>query len=176
MECKKLQERLSAYLDNEVSGQERRLLEEHLRSCAECRTELEALQAAGDVVKTLPEVTPSPDFRARFWQKVRESAPVQTLWERIALRWIPVPVVLAALVVVFSGFSAFSPLLYGTSETTAKQESVQLAARSFAAGANNKVFAPLNFVDFCDRCQTMLCPMCQEGACTNHERCGGMNK
>lgn len=173
MDCKKTCERLSVYIDNELTEQEKTALDGHLAGCAECREELMAMRAAGEAVKAVPEVTLSPDFRARFWQKVRESVPIRTVWERVTLRCIPVPVALAALVVIFSGFSVFSPLVYGIQDTALKSDAVRLAARTVTAGANSKVFAPLNFVDFCDRCTRMLCTDCREGSCTEKQCCCG---
>lgn len=47
-------EDLSAYLDGQLSAQEKGRLEDHLSDCAACRRELDELRAVVDAVKSLP--------------------------------------------------------------------------------------------------------------------------
>ena len=44
MDCDALKERLSAYLDGEVTDTEKKRLEEHLASCVACRRELDQIK------------------------------------------------------------------------------------------------------------------------------------
>ncbi len=72
MNCKKISELLTAYLDGEVTPKERVYIEAHLPSCPQCRTELEALSATREnlhgVFKAVTdEVNPSPGA----WEKIR---------------------------------------------------------------------------------------------------------
>ena len=66
-------DRLSEYLDDELSPHERTVIEVHLASCAECRSTLEALRA---IVSNAGQLTDSP--------------PKSELWSGIAAR-IAVP-------------------------------------------------------------------------------------
>jgi anti-sigma factor RsiW len=49
-------ERLSAYLDNQVSGAERAQLEAHLHQCALCQGDLESLRQTVTWLHMLPRV------------------------------------------------------------------------------------------------------------------------
>lgn len=71
MECKDIREKLSAYLEGSVSPEESRLIEEHLNSCQECRTSLEELKKAGELVKNLGEVEPPAWLTPKIMSRVR---------------------------------------------------------------------------------------------------------
>jgi len=49
---------LSAYLDGEVTGEERSAVDAHLEACASCSSELEAIAAIRDAVRSLPMLEP----------------------------------------------------------------------------------------------------------------------
>ena len=51
-------ETLSAYIDQELSPDQRDQVKEHLASCAECRQEYEELRALSTLVRQLPVYTP----------------------------------------------------------------------------------------------------------------------
>ena len=53
---------LSAYLDGQVSPQERGLVKAHLPGCDDCRRYLEELRATVSLVRALPPVTPPRSF------------------------------------------------------------------------------------------------------------------
>lgn len=50
MNCKELKELFSAYIDGEISVEEKRLAEEHLASCVQCRDELAAFKNEFDLI------------------------------------------------------------------------------------------------------------------------------
>jgi|GEM_PF-6815844 len=59
MECEKIRELLSAYLDGEATKKERKLIEEHLASCRLCAEELEELRRVVGLLRALPkEIAP----------------------------------------------------------------------------------------------------------------------
>ncbi len=60
MRCKQSKNRLSAYMDNLLSAQEKERLERHLAQCPHCRRELANLQETVHLLQTAPE-TPAPD-------------------------------------------------------------------------------------------------------------------
>ncbi len=73
MRCARAQEELSAYLDEELTAQEKAELRAHLDGCAACRAELEALRATVDSVRALPR-TPAPaGFRDGVMAKLKEA-------------------------------------------------------------------------------------------------------
>jgi len=65
------QERLSDYLDGDLSGASLEELEGHLETCDECRAELESLRQTLSVLGGLKPVDPSPDFLQQVNQKLR---------------------------------------------------------------------------------------------------------
>lgn len=62
-----------------LDAEGRRALEEHLPSCAECRTELRELgDAAAALVYTVAPVAPPAELRASLMARVRASAPAES--------------------------------------------------------------------------------------------------
>jgi len=53
---------LEGYLDNELSADETRQLENHLKTCSECRKELESLKLLKDILKNEKPVDPGNDY------------------------------------------------------------------------------------------------------------------
>src|SRR5262245_34411435 len=53
-ECKEIKESLCEWLDNELPQGQRTSIEQHLRECASCREELDALRTAVSAVQALP--------------------------------------------------------------------------------------------------------------------------
>ena len=62
MNCEYCKHKISAYIDNELSSEERFLMEEHLKTCPSCTQEVESLKQLGVLFGGLPEETPSPAF------------------------------------------------------------------------------------------------------------------
>jgi hypothetical protein len=73
MDCKRICDLLSAYLDGEVTPEEKANIEAHLPSCPRCRAELESLSAMQDNLRgafrsAAVEATPSP----QAWEKIKD--------------------------------------------------------------------------------------------------------
>jgi anti-sigma-K factor RskA len=105
---------LAAYLLGALEPGEAAELERHLAGCEECRTELEWLRPA---VQLLPEsverVEPSPELRGRLMEQVRAetaSAPAPSRRRRWSISgWSLRPAVgLAALVLVVAAVAAYA--------------------------------------------------------------------
>ena len=71
MECKGVQEKLSAYVRGEVFSDEKRHIEQHLNSCQKCRSALEDLKNAGELVKSLEDVEPPAWLTEKIMSRVR---------------------------------------------------------------------------------------------------------
>ena len=56
-ECSDIQAELSAYLDGELTAQERSTLEAHLSACPQCRAALDELRSVATVMSELPRVS-----------------------------------------------------------------------------------------------------------------------
>lgn len=83
--CEQVQERLSAWLDGELTAEERRQVAGHLKGCAACSRELEALAqldaALGTLAAPLPDKLPErvlarlkPPRRRYGWQSLAMAA------------------------------------------------------------------------------------------------------
>lgn len=57
--------KISAYLDGELSEDERPRIENHLEECATCRAEADELAAVSDALDVLDGLEPDPYFAAR---------------------------------------------------------------------------------------------------------------
>ena len=73
MECKEVQESLSFYLDQELSGDELVLVQSHLENCSDCQKELSTLQETISLLSSLEEVTPPASFRRELYAKLEKS-------------------------------------------------------------------------------------------------------
>ncbi len=84
MECKGIKEELCAYLEGIVSPEEKRIIEEHLPSCPECRKNLADLKKAGELVKDLPEVEPPAWLTQKIMSRIKaEEEKKQGLWKKL---------------------------------------------------------------------------------------------
>jgi hypothetical protein len=74
MEHAAIQPKLSDYLDDAVTPEEKTAIEKHLPTCAECRQALAELAATRRHVQSLPEVEPPPWLTGKIMAQVREQA------------------------------------------------------------------------------------------------------
>jgi hypothetical protein len=86
MECASVKQRVSAYLDDAVSSEERRLLKRHLSTCRECALESARYTGLREELRSLPKRVPPPDLATRLRvvaSKVRsESLSGSSAWQR----------------------------------------------------------------------------------------------
>lgn len=81
MNCKKIKKLLQLYIDNTLTFGEKQLIEEHLKECSTCRTELKSLSAMVRLVKFLPEVSTPPNFTENLMAKIsQEKIQIQSSW------------------------------------------------------------------------------------------------
>ena len=88
MQCEDIQEQLSAYLEDALEAGARRVIEDHLRECAGCRTELTLLRRTVATLRSLEELEAPPRLAAAVDRRLptRGSSP----WERLA-SWLFIP-------------------------------------------------------------------------------------
>jgi len=106
MNCVSCEERLSAYIDNELSPEERLLIGEHLQICPSCARKAKTLYQMSVLIGSIPEETPSSAFVQRT---VNKAAVILrcTLFKRLVLNPVPSFIRNAATFV-------FAPYGYGT--------------------------------------------------------------
>ena len=74
MECKDIQENLSAYLEGVVSSEDRKFINEHLSSCQQCSGALEDMKKTGELLQNLEEIEPPPWLTKKIMSQVREES------------------------------------------------------------------------------------------------------
>ena len=83
-------ENLSGYLDGAIADSERGRIEAHLKDCAQCRAELEALRAVSGMVKGLPQKPLPAGFLQRLENRRRQEARAEgeaSLWAPRSVAW-----------------------------------------------------------------------------------------
>jgi len=84
MECRNIQEKLSEYLDDILSPQEKVTMDTHLKSCGECATALADLKKTIEHAKNLEEVEPPPWLKQKIMTRVRAKArPGKGLFQKL---------------------------------------------------------------------------------------------
>ncbi len=103
-DCADVREQLSAYFDGELSPEDREAMDAHLRDCAECLRELNALKQVDDAYAKLGPAAAPEDFNARVQQAVKGGKTAEFPRRRGVPHWAgPLVAVAAAATVVFTG-------------------------------------------------------------------------
>jgi anti-sigma factor RsiW len=72
MDCRRIEEKLPAYLEGVLPPDEGKLVEEHVAACPNCRRALEDLVKADKLIRDLAEAEPPPWLKQKIMAKVRE--------------------------------------------------------------------------------------------------------
>ncbi len=70
MQCRDVSARISAFIDHELDPALARKTAGHIRECAECRREFEALSGLDALIGDLPRYDPRPGFAERLVSRV----------------------------------------------------------------------------------------------------------
>ena len=106
MDCKQVSELLTAYLDNEVTPEEREQIEAHLIICQRCRKELEELKSAQKTLRNVlksraADADPSPQSWSQFELGLDVQRPsFLFLFRRLKWRIIGTIILLAILIIL----------------------------------------------------------------------------
>jgi len=69
MNCKKIKRFLSLFLDGRLDKNNVAAVETHIEGCLICSRELKLLRESWDLLGKWDSVSPSPNFKAVFWQR-----------------------------------------------------------------------------------------------------------
>ncbi len=121
MECNRMEDLISPYLDGELSAAEGQVVEAHLRECPECRELLGFLSEVNASLQALPELEVSPSLQERLL-----AIPERKSRFRYSLNFLVRPSlqpVLAAATVLLTvlSFYAFSPQRTTINKTVERQ-------------------------------------------------------
>lgn len=122
MSCQRVSNSLVSYLDGRASAEEQSRVEEHLKSCAECRERADQFRRLWEVMAEVPAVEPSFGFDTRLRQRIAAQGRPR-LWTWL----VPAPR-LAAAVVALVGLSIFvsvqpnRPVVTGIPATNSEEQ------------------------------------------------------
>jgi len=72
MKCQKIKILLSAYLDNELSQEEKELVNSHLAGCPFCSQYLNGLKTLKKILRPSRDFSPRPFFETRLMARIQE--------------------------------------------------------------------------------------------------------
>lgn len=78
--CSSIEGKLVVYLDGRAQPAERRAVEQHLSTCAACRTRVEEFRGLLGVLDDLPEITPSGSFDAALRARIAAEPERRGFW------------------------------------------------------------------------------------------------
>ena len=101
MECTRIQDRLSSYLDGDLSVREQEEIAGHIRQCSRCAEEERALRETLSLLRNLPAEAAPPELLEGVRLRIAEKTAVP-LWKKVFLpAHIKIPLEAAAVVLVF---------------------------------------------------------------------------
>lgn len=71
VKCNQVYEWLQAYLDTEVTAEEERMVERHIRACPTCRQRLLELAQTINQLRESERLTPRQDFTKQLWETLQ---------------------------------------------------------------------------------------------------------
>jgi glutaredoxin-related protein len=93
--CQEIENKLPLYLDDSLSGADKKVVEEHLKSCPGCTKNLAQLKKMHALTNNLAEVEPPAGFKQKIMAGVREEAEKKSWFRKLFYplkRKIPVQV------------------------------------------------------------------------------------
>lgn len=126
MNCRQVEENLSAYLDHELTDEENARIKNHLDSCSVCQKEAQALSDTISMLASLPEIIPPASFRRELHAKLEKTLHKKGFFSWALLpRWkqkirlstlMPVAVALVLMIVMLPFVADYANL--GSAEKT----------------------------------------------------------
>jgi anti-sigma factor RsiW len=86
MNCHPTQNRLSAYQDGEIAGEERKRIATHLEGCPACRSAYAELEQVWQSLEKIPEIDSSTGFEGRLFERIN-AVPEPRAWR--SFHWVP---------------------------------------------------------------------------------------
>jgi hypothetical protein len=154
MKCETIKEILAAYLDKEVTPEERRQVQDHLSGCKQCQEELKALTTTREAVRQAFDlradgVSPSPES----WEKLRQrldATPRLSLWEHLRQPvWRTVTATMLVIALAFGALwgTGIIPGLFGVKEVPTPTSPIP--SRIGGGGEASWAFYFDNLADLC---------------------------
>ena len=125
MECKEIEDKLSSYIDNQLSSEERMIVAEHLKECSKCSLVMEELKKTVAHIQTIEETEPPPWLEQKIMSKVREEAEQKQgmLHKLFFPRRLKIPLQAAATIAIaVTAFFTFRAIEPEVEKVTIKRE------------------------------------------------------
>ncbi len=145
MLCKDIEHKLSAYLEDALSPQEKGLIAEHLASCPRCSKSIESLKKTEKLVREMEKVEPPPWFTQRVMARVREEVQQKEGFFRKLFYPLHVKIPIQALTAVLIAVLAVQIYIVGEPEM---KVIVAPPATVFEAGKEHAPAAPQKSPEF----------------------------
>ncbi|MBK8871791.1 MAG: zf-HC2 domain-containing protein [Elusimicrobia bacterium] len=130
MNCREVQELLPAFIDAALEPEATIGVRTHLNACHICRQEESLLSSTWSALGALPSIQPSPEFRARFWERVRREEDESNKWWAVFLPKQLIPVAAGFLVIWTLGVAGGLFLFKGRASAS---KPLELAVSVFAS-------------------------------------------
>ncbi len=127
LSCKKVEKKISAYFDNELSSKEKETVTEHINSCLQCQKQLDELSKLEGILSEYPEHDLPTYLENRLLNIPKQIDKRQLRWHNFVYYLKPLPVAASLL------FSLFSALYVGnlaTNTETTASEDIEFAQES----------------------------------------------
>ncbi len=72
MNCKEISILISAYIDDELTTEEKELLASHIKKCGDCNTKYTRIKKTDSLFTVSKSIKTSPFFETRFLQRLKE--------------------------------------------------------------------------------------------------------
>ena len=129
MECHSIEKKLSAYMENELSSDEKIQIDEHLKTCPKCSLSLEELKKTVVYTQKLEDKEPPPWLTQKVMARVRKEAGQKKgiLRKLFFPLYIKVPIeVFATVAIAVTAFYVFKTIEPGMRVTKTKAPSEQV--------------------------------------------------
>ncbi len=103
MKCHKIENKLSAYQDGELSASEKEQVERHLAGCYACREQHVKLQQTWQALGEMTEIRPTPGFYKRVSQNIdqaSERGAWGTLLGNLGFKSLPSPIIASVILAI----------------------------------------------------------------------------
>jgi len=119
MKCNDVQQRIKAYLDNELTGRDAEAISSHIKSCSSCSQAAALLSRTWDILLELPGPETVPDLVPATLSRIPEEAAASFL-QSLSRLFLPVPAPAFAAIAIVLGL--FIGARLGTSISTRYSE------------------------------------------------------
>jgi len=128
MDCPNIRNKLSAYVDGELSPETKALVDRHLETCADCRAVLVRLEAVESELDRLVDVEVKPYFETRLRQRIADRRRSRaTGWFRLVA--LPAGTAVVMLLAAVAG-AQLGRVLYGRRSSSTYQSTAAVSQTS----------------------------------------------